>query len=86
MLLLEAATDFTKRFSTSPAFGLVSAVPNSSPLKSRLMWPAVALAVAMVATQVRADRLRHSECRSLWAKRFLCSSLRVFEEGSVRAL
>ena len=56
VLLLEAGTTFTKQFSTSPAFGLVSAVPNSSPLKSRLMWPAVALAVAMVTTQVGMPR------------------------------
>jgi hypothetical protein len=52
VLLLETDLGFSKRFATNPAFGLVSDVPHSSPLKARLMWPAVILTAAMVVTQV----------------------------------
>ncbi|GBF94386.1 sodium sulfate co-transporter [Raphidocelis subcapitata] len=51
VLLLEADKSFTSKFSKTPAFGIVADVPNSSPLKSKLMWVAVALAAAMVTTQ-----------------------------------
>ena len=53
VLLLEADEKFSKKFSATPAFGLVADVPRSAPLKTKLMWPAVALAAAMVITQAR---------------------------------
>ena len=52
ILLLEVGEGFTKANEQNPAFGLLSDVPRSAPLKTRLMWPAVALTAAMIATQV----------------------------------
>uniref|UniRef100_A0A383WLM6 RCK C-terminal domain-containing protein n=1 Tax=Tetradesmus obliquus TaxID=3088 RepID=A0A383WLM6_TETOB len=52
VLLLEADQSFKKRFKANPAFGLVADVPRSAPLKTRLMWPALGLTAAMVATQI----------------------------------
>lgn len=42
----------------------VADVPRSAPLKTRLMWPALGLTAAMVATQVRQgfDKAREVTC------------------------
>jgi hypothetical protein len=52
ILLLEAGDGFIKANDTSPAFGLLSTVVKSSPLKTKLMWPAVGLTAAMIISQV----------------------------------
>ena len=52
ILLLEVGNDFAKTYDANPTFGLLSSVPKSSPLKTKLMWPAVALTAAMIITQV----------------------------------
>jgi hypothetical protein len=56
ILLLEVGEGFAAANDNNPAFGLLSQVPKSSPLKTRLMWPALVLTAVMIITQVGACR------------------------------
>jgi len=50
--VLEAGTEFPALFAHSPAFALISQVPNSAPVKKNRMWLALLIVAALVTTQI----------------------------------
>ena len=74
LLVLEAGPGFAAATSSSRAFTLISEVPNSAPLKSRRMWVALLLVVAMVATQIIGGAI-DNEVINLWPAAMLTIAL-----------
>ncbi|GBF89760.1 sodium sulfate co-transporter [Raphidocelis subcapitata] len=52
VLVLETGPEFPKLFAHSPAFALISTVPNSAPVKRNRMWIALLIVAALISTQI----------------------------------
>ncbi|KIZ06533.1 hypothetical protein MNEG_1421 [Monoraphidium neglectum] len=74
VLLLETGPEFAKIFAHSPAFALISTVPNSAPVKKNRMWLALALVVALVATQI-VEGASGKEILHLWPGSILIAAV-----------